>query len=197
ALVGITGHAALRSPWVLLVLPTLAWRFVSDNTFYWSIDWHYSLPLMPIVFVALIDGVERARADGPSWFFAYARYAPYVGLAVVLAMGSWWPLGQLADSTTYSANPRAASAHEAMGLITKGSSVVTDIGLITHLASDHRVYWVGTIGDVVPDYVLIDAQRGGWSPMAPEAAAYGLKTFGVPYETVFDRDGFTLARRTP
>ncbi|MEH3068954.1 MAG: DUF2079 domain-containing protein [Aeromicrobium erythreum] len=55
----VTGLAALGSPWVLLVLPTFAWRFVGDNPYYWGTDWHYSLLLMPIVFVAAVDTMRR------------------------------------------------------------------------------------------------------------------------------------------
>ncbi|MCW2830111.1 MAG: hypothetical protein JWP31_803, partial [Aeromicrobium sp.] len=57
--IAITGLAALWSPWVLVVVPTLLGRFVNDVPFYWGTEWHYSLVLMPIVFVAMVDGIQR------------------------------------------------------------------------------------------------------------------------------------------
>jgi uncharacterized membrane protein len=57
-----TALAALRSPLVLAALPDLALRFVSPNSVYWGTAWHYNAPLMPIVFVAAIDGLARLRA---------------------------------------------------------------------------------------------------------------------------------------
>ncbi len=57
--IGITGMVAVFSPWVLLALPTLGWRFASGTPSFWGTEWHYSLVLMPIVFVAMIDAIRR------------------------------------------------------------------------------------------------------------------------------------------
>jgi uncharacterized membrane protein len=68
---------ALRSPLALVAVPGLALRFLSTNSNFWGTQWHYSATLMPIVFVAAIDGLARmearavrrqaraARTDGP------------------------------------------------------------------------------------------------------------------------------------
>jgi uncharacterized membrane protein len=53
---------ALRSPLALIALPSLALRFVSTNNFYWGDGWHYNATVMPIVFLAAIDGMARFRA---------------------------------------------------------------------------------------------------------------------------------------
>jgi uncharacterized membrane protein len=83
---------ALRSPLAVIALPSLALRFLSTNSNFWGTQWHYSATLMPIVFVAAIDGLariqaraarreaRRASADGqaparrayPSWSKAWA-----------------------------------------------------------------------------------------------------------------------------
>ena len=60
----ITGFAALRSPLTVIALPTLAWRFVSDNSNFWGPIYHYSAILMPILFAALVDALVRGRRDG-------------------------------------------------------------------------------------------------------------------------------------
>ncbi len=57
-----TAFLALRSPIVLAVLPSLALRFIATNSAYWSTQWHYSATVMPIVFIAAIDGMSRIRA---------------------------------------------------------------------------------------------------------------------------------------
>ena len=49
------------SPLAAIVLPTLAWRLLSTMESYWASTWHYSLVLMPIVFLALLDAVMRIR----------------------------------------------------------------------------------------------------------------------------------------
>jgi uncharacterized membrane protein len=53
---------ALRSPLALIAVPALALRFLSTNSSFWGSQWHYSATLMPIVFLAAIDGLARIQA---------------------------------------------------------------------------------------------------------------------------------------
>ena len=60
-----SGIVGVTSPWLLVVLPTLAWRFLGSVEFYWVWDnWHYNATLMPIALGALLDVVARRRAQG-------------------------------------------------------------------------------------------------------------------------------------
>jgi hypothetical protein len=54
---------ALRSPLVLIALPSLALRFISTNNYFWGTNWHYDATVMPIVFLAAVDGMARFRAS--------------------------------------------------------------------------------------------------------------------------------------
>jgi uncharacterized membrane protein len=54
---------ALRSPLVLIALPSLALRFISTNSYFWGTSWHYDATVMPIVFLAAVDGMARFRAS--------------------------------------------------------------------------------------------------------------------------------------
>ena len=47
---------------VLAAVPSLLLRFVGSNPYYWGTDWHYNATVMPIVFIAAIDGMARIRA---------------------------------------------------------------------------------------------------------------------------------------
>ncbi len=186
---GITGFLALRSPWVLLVVPTFAWRFVGENSYYWGTSWHYSLTLMPIIFVAMIDAVIRIRQSGPPWSRAYAGRSAAICLAVALTMQLHSPLAGLLRTTTSAA--RIDAAHDVLALIPPDSSVETDIGLIGHLVTDHEVYWTGTVGDTATDYVLVDERAWG---TAPDVVAAAQARTGASYELIFARDGFALAK---
>ncbi|MCQ9368225.1 DUF2079 domain-containing protein [Brevibacterium sp. 91QC2O2] len=62
ALVLAAGAVGLRSPLMLMVLPTLAWRFVGNVEGYWGLSFHYTAGLVPIAALALIDGIA-----GPGW----------------------------------------------------------------------------------------------------------------------------------
>jgi hypothetical protein len=78
---------ALRSPLAAIAVPGLVLRFLSTNSTFWGTQWHYSATLMPIAFVAAIDGLARIQARaarrqagaasagrraGPPWSRAWA-----------------------------------------------------------------------------------------------------------------------------
>jgi uncharacterized membrane protein len=163
---GITGFLALRSPWVLVALPTLGWRFLSGEPYYWGTEWHYSLTLMPIVFLALVDGVVRSRETAPTWLARYARYVPSIAVAVALALSLQSPLRDLTRSSTYADNSREQSASRVLSAIPDGDTVAVDITLMAPLVTDHTVYFIGTnVGPaaVVPEWVVVGADSG-WQP---------------------------------
>lgn len=180
--VGITGLAAPLSPWAVVTVPTFAWRFAGDNPYYWGLDWHYSLVLMPVVFVAMIDVL--ARRPRLVW--------PAV-LAAAVVTGATFagsPLTSLIKAETWQASPRAESAHRAMEQLPDGAYVESDLGLLTHLVTDHRVYWRGTVGEAVPDYIVFDA-----SYSADDVVEYGRRAHGTSYTVIFDEGGYVVARR--
>jgi uncharacterized membrane protein len=193
---GVTGFLALRSPWALVAVPTLGWRFLSDESNYWGTDWHYSLPLMPVVFVALIDGVLRARDSSPSWLARYSGQVPSIALAVALALSLQFPLRDLVRSDTYGDPQREAAADRVLERIPDGASVATDVGLIAPLVPDHDVYFVGTDGGpdaVVPDWVVVDT-RLGWQP---DPATWAQDQWpGTTWRPVAVGPEYLLARRT-
>ncbi len=182
----VAGFAALVSPWALLVLPTFAWRFAGDNPFYWGTDFHYSILLMVIVAVAAIDAMDR---------FPPLRLTAVVAVGFTVVMLVESPLASLVDPGFYEPPPRAAAAERVLTQIPDGASVDTDIGLMTHLTTDHDVTWIGTPGNATPDYVLLDIGSPFASP--PDAVDYAQDKYDVPYTMVEDVDGYQLARRTP
>ncbi|MGZ5370882.1 DUF2079 domain-containing protein [Aeromicrobium sp.] len=188
---GLTGFLALASPWVLLALPVLAGRFMADKEFYWGTDWHYSLVLMPIVFIALIDAMNREHRS--VWLRSYAAQGALVALVFAAVMQVHSPLSVLVKPSTYDPNPRAASAREVISLVPKGASVETDIGLMTHLATGHDVYWLGTAADAEPDYVLFDLDSNLGSPV--DVIGYAQGIHGGTWKLILDKDGYVLARR--
>ena len=188
---GVAGFLALASPWALLALPILATRFAADEPFYWGTEWHYSLTLMPIVFIALVDVMNREhRTD---WFGAYASQGAAIAVAFAAAMQVQSPLSALVKSETYEAGSRAASARQAIALVPDGAKVETDISLISHLVTDHTVFWLGTTADGEPDYVLFDAAAGLGSPT--DVIGYAQETHGGEWKVSYQNDGYTLAKR--
>ncbi|WP_103062484.1 DUF2079 domain-containing protein [Actinomyces qiguomingii] len=202
-LVGTAGLIGLASPWMSLVLPTLAWRFLSSNEFYWTWqNWHYNAILIPIALGALLDVVARLKAPTqadavPMWRRWLIALGVLMPLAIGLTTARDLPLWELRQSDYGAASPRAATAARIMELIPDGASVETDLGLLAYLVPDHTVYWVGT-GDVDTDYVVIDSHSTAWGGNPPADAAQwatAQSTTGAVYEPVLNTDGYQVARR--
>ncbi|WP_445442766.1 DUF2079 domain-containing protein [Clavibacter sp. km1a] len=187
---------AVRSPLLLLVLPTLAWRFLSPTESYWAPGYHYDAVLMPIVFAAAIDGVARARAGRQSWLRTASRATVPVIAVAAIALAVRSPMAELAGPTIWQPAPRAAEAQAALDQVPAGASVLSDIGLMSYLVDDHEVFWLGNPGNPAPEYVVIDTLGGGLGPGALNADQYGEATqAGTTYEIVYAEAGYQVARR--
>ncbi len=196
-LLGVTAGMALRSPLVIMVLPTLAWRFISTNQNYWGQSFHYDLVLMPIIFAALIDGVVRALRGRWRLLSWYARTAPPLTLLVGLFLCTVTPFRDLVKPATYQPSPRAQAAERILSKIPDGATVESDIGMMAKLTHRTRVFRMGDAAPVVPQFVLLDARTGqNPSPLHPVQFAQSFHP-GTTYALVHAEDGFTLVRRVP
>ena len=192
-LVGV--GVVLRSPLVLVALPTLAWRMLSPNHGYWGTGWHYSAVLMPIVFAALLDAVLRLRQGRYRGLRRVARAAPVLALVVALAMVPGRPLGELADPAAYRPDPRAATKEAVVAAVPEGASVASDLTLLHHLVPTAQVHWIGNHGDPVPEYVVVDRRGGTWGGSPPaDVEAYAERHYGADYAVVRDENHLVLLR---
>ena len=192
-LLGATAFLATQSPLLILVLPTLAWRFLSTNENFWGQSFHYDLVLMPIVFAALVDGVVRARRNSWRPLRWYARAAPTLALLIGVFLCTRYPFRDLVNPATYQPSPRAQAAERILSRIPDGATVETDLGLIAKLTHRTRVFFVGSAAPVVPQFVLI-AQPDENQARDPVKYAETLHP-GKTYALVYVEDGYTLVRR--
>jgi len=179
---GVGGLAVFGSPWIIAIVPTLAWRFVGDVEFYWGTEWHYSLVLMPIVFIAMID----THIQKPQWRWANALIA--IGFAGWMLQGS--AFHQLANGDAWGGNARAQAAHRVLDEIPEGSYVEADIGLLSHLVSKHNVYWRGTIGQAQPDYIVFDKDLS-----TDDIIGYAWQAHNREFAVIYEDGFFVIARR--
>lgn len=170
-LIGITAFMALRSPLTLLIVPTLGWRLLSQDSNHWGMVWHYSAILMPVLFLAMADGVRRSRASDRPWLASYAKTVVPVSVAIAVAMTQHLPLRDLLRPDSYSTDARTEAARAALKAIPAGARVETDITLMAHLTSDRTVYWIGGAPGTAPDIVAINLDFG-WSRPIQDPVAY-------------------------
>lgn len=189
----ISGGLVLRSPIALVLLPTLGWRFLSSNHGYWGPSWHYSAILMPIVFVALLDGINRGPATRWAWVRSYSRHGAAIAVTAATLLLPTLPLWSLLTRSAWEPADRAEAATTILDTIPAGSSVETDIGLMSYLVDDHDVYWLGNTNPT-PDCILIDRIAGGtpneWGTALEVAARLHP---GVTYHVIAKQSGYELA----
>jgi hypothetical protein len=187
-----TAFVALRSPLLLLAVPTLGWRFVSGNPAYWGMDYHYSAVLMPIVFVAFVDGLARlgARDDRTSlrgWAAPACLTATALLLVVQLAHPPRQP--QWTDA-------EVASAREALTRIPDGAGVAASNRLAPQLTGRCRVQLFPPLSaaEPLPEWVAV-ARPFSWPAPAEvqESRVADLRADG--YEVVTDLGHVTLLHR--
>ncbi len=196
-LLGVTGFLALRSPLLLVALPTLGWRFVSSDPDYWGTAWHYNAVLMPVLFLALVDAVRRLRdrEDAPGWLRAYADRAvvPAVtAVALALCATLSLPAASVLRPSTYTSTPRGDAISRALALVPDGAVVESNITGMSRLAARTDLYWLGgaTAG---PQYLVLDLSYG-WSPSPPaDLPAYAAQLHpGHSYRVLTDQMQFAV-----
>ena len=192
----ITAFVAVRSPLLLMIVPTMLWRFAGSTEFYWGTTWHYSIILMPILFAAAIDGLRLARLSRHKFVRSYARVVPASIVVVALVLLPRYPLWDLTKPESYEQPERVEAAKRAIANMPPGSTVASDVSLIVQLASDHTVFWLGPIEGVQPDFVVLDRMAAWIRDYDLDAAQHAENTFpGTAYRLIFGEGGYQVAER--
>ena len=203
-----TVFLALRSPLVLAAVPSLLLRFVGTNSYYWGTDWHYNATIMPIVFIAAVDGMARiraARADRTArqptrLAVALERHGAAAMLAIAAALVFQFPLSDLWNPQTYTIGPHVAAARAAMARVPDGATVATDLDLLAPLAARTDTFWLGNFGtNPATAYIVFDTQSTDWQPPPTNVLRFvDSLTHGTAYRQVFVRDGvYVFVRSGP
>lgn len=189
------GFLFLRSSLSLVLLPTLLWRFASGQEGYWGPDWHYSAVLMPVLFLALVDGVHSLRRSRHAWTRGIAMAGVPAAVAACLVLVPSQKFGVLAEPHTYRQSDRWDAAHRMMDLIPEDSSVESGVVLMAYLVPEARVYWLGNTNPA-PEYLIVDAEDWSWGPVRPsDAEAHAEERYpGTDYTPVFSEAGYQLVR---
>ncbi|WP_019877721.1 DUF2079 domain-containing protein [Sporichthya polymorpha] len=195
-LVAPTAMVALRSPLLLLVLPTLAWRLTSDNALYWGTSYHYSAVLMPVVFVAFVDGLRRLRAhQGP----ARIPEALAISAVVTALLVPAHPLWSAVRPSTWTADPRAADARAVLAPIPDDAQVQASNRLVPQLTSRAAVSVFGSpLSRANPEWIAVDRSDPVNWPFDSLADQEEFTELAreMGYGVVLERGEFVLLRRS-
>lgn len=189
-----TALLAARSPIILIALPTLAWRFWTDNPNYWGTGFHYSAVLMPIAFIALLDApaglLERHR-----------RWLPRFCLAFAMLLTLAQPFRHFADPATWSprSDQAAVAMREVLKQIPDGATVAASNLLAPQLTDRCEVYLFATYPSVTlrPAWVVVTDSPGD-AVVTPERYRAAVEALpGLGYRQVHSGDGLLLFAYEP
>ncbi|MEK9519835.1 DUF2079 domain-containing protein [Streptomyces venezuelae] len=195
-IVAPTGFLALRSPILLVALPTLAWRFTGSNPFYWGMEFHYSAVLMPIAFAAAVHAVARGVAP--------RRVVPacVVGAVATGVTLFTHPLHEVVLPRTWSDSAYVRASDALLAKIPDGATVAASNRLAAQLADRAAVSEVCLFPRSFPpserpQWLIYDAADTS-DPECATGRALETADPGVPgYRVVETRDGITLLRLAP
>jgi uncharacterized membrane protein len=203
-----TAFIALRSPLILIAVPSLLMRFMSTDSSFWGTYWHYNATLMPVIFIAAADGLGRMgtkSGTGPlgaagrrgAALAGTRRFGPalMVVLAVVLAFP--FPLSSLWRAQTYHISPHVAAAEAAMAQVPDGATVLTTLDLLAPLAARTDTFWFGNGGNPETQYIVFDGLDSDYSPAIKDVPAF-IASFYPPhtYTRIFSSGDVYVFRRT-
>jgi uncharacterized membrane protein len=196
----VGGFLAVRSPLVLALLPSLLLRFLSTNFEYWSTQWHYNAPLMPIVFIAAIDGMARIRAareaGRPSRLgAAMERHGAAIMLTACIALVFQFPLSTLWLPATYVVSPNLGAEKAAIALVPDGVTVETDSSMLAPLAARTDTFdLTNWQTNPVTQYVVYDVSTTDFPAQADPMRFLQHITHHARYRVIFDKDGVYVLR---
>ncbi|TDD59265.1 DUF2079 domain-containing protein [Kribbella antibiotica] len=132
-----TLFVALRSPLILLLLPTLGWRLGGTNVLYWLPNYHYDAVLMPIVFCAMIHGLVLLR---PYWVGRRRRLLlPLFAAGLSVVCFTYFMQSSIPNGPGKPAE-FAAAANRLVDRIPRNVTVSTTGTIAPHLTSKADVY---------------------------------------------------------
>ncbi|HET9870349.1 MAG TPA: DUF2079 domain-containing protein [bacterium] len=191
------------SPWVLLAVPLIAERMLSDNADFWVMKYQYNLVPMVVLCLAAADGFGRllGRIQDPVRRGRILRGGAWFLLAVnlVAAQLPHLPLGGLIRRPFWHFTPREALAPQAFALIPPDASVLAQSCLVPHLSHRqviHDFWWDWETSPPEEDYVVICKGKDAW-PLQPEDLdwAVTLKE-SQGYSPVFQKEGWYVLKKT-
>jgi uncharacterized membrane protein len=156
----VAGFACFVSPLALAAVPTLLWRFVSSDSSYWGISYHYSAVVMPIMVAALIDGVVRFRRRGTRRSRIVSHGFVAIAVATTLGMLPSTGFAGVAEPSQWAWTNREAAITTALAIIPSDASVAASDDLIPQLTSRDTVIEFGnaSTATISPKWIVVDAE---------------------------------------
>jgi uncharacterized membrane protein len=185
----------LGSRLIILCVPLVAQQLFSSYSLQWGTDFHYWLPIAPVLAMGGADGFrnivrwlrrERVLALAGA-VVATAMLAVNVGLAHRYPL---WTLVEPGFSLSATESDRAVQ--RALDVVPSDASVIAAAGLLPHLSRRDDIYLFG-YPSPQNEYVVFAPGALGWPD--PVYERQWLRQNRAAYDTIYDRDGWVVWQR--
>jgi uncharacterized membrane protein len=185
----------LGSRLIILCFPLIAQQFFSSYAPQWGTDFHYWLPLAPVLFMGAADGLRNivrwvGRERSLALAGGVAAAALLVSNVIVARDFPLWRLVQPGFSLSETATDRAAQ--RALDVVPAGASVTVPASQLPHMSQRNDIYLFG-YPSPQNQYVVFAPQALGWPD--PVYERQWLDQNRASYRTVFNREGWVVWRR--
>ena len=179
---------------LILALPTTLYLLLSEYEPQYSIQYHYTAPLIPLLFMASVTGIERLiRWKGRSVTVAVSAFILVTSLMSCLLHGPGPLASHFNQNAQYDLWPHLASGYDALAAIPADASVMTIEEFAPHLAAREQIY-IENEYYLPVEYIFQEHTARTATPRYPAFVPEGRELVYPYYETVFDRDGYWVRR---
>jgi uncharacterized membrane protein len=157
---------ALGSRLMILAIPLLAERFLSNNPLFWQTHFQYSMPIAPVIAMAAVDSLAKLRAVLPARIRGIALkacVAAMVAINVVLSFHvmSGSVLTRLTNGYAFDRPSYVDGAAEAIAHVPADAPLVTGNFTLPHASERPNVQLLGPRTDVLVHYMVVDVTDPG------------------------------------
>ena len=185
---------------MILAIPLLAERFLSEKSYLWMAEYHYTAVLVPVLVMSSVDGLSRLKSHLKRFSPRYLIIAASCLVLILnLRLLPELPLWNLTSATYWRPSANELTGRRALSLIPSGASVITQ-GVITPHLTHRRIVYVMHPEIQIPDAdFIIACDRLPPHPLASSESvrAFLEKQQDREYRKIFDEDGWVVLRAEP
>ncbi len=191
----------LFSPYLIMMVPLLAERFLSGIDSYWIVNYHYTMTLAPVIAMAAIDGIYTiGKALGKvrpklKVAFWWVGATSFIAASIFITLEKGMPLSAFTRRAIYRyALHPFKGGPEALSRIPKDAVVAAQDALIPHLSSREKIYeLLDPTAD--PDYYIVNYELAAWPYFPDQIAKHMLDEQNNGYVSIYKVDNWEILKK--
>ncbi len=191
----------VASPLVILLVPLILERFLSDTQNLWTASYHYNAVVAPVLVMATADGVWRVtrliRSVKARSYVVFLLCFLIVTTQIGITIQKGYPLlsySRVEKLNLFSKDSRWEDAMAAFEVIPDGASVSAQDPIVPHLSGRKEIYSLNAEKDT--DYYIRGMGLNTW-PLVGEWDIDGIfnRRLSEGYQKVFEQGGWVVLQK--